>query len=275
MNKLSSDITEFMPTIALKLKEKAPMRLKDFLKITDPKALAKFLTDNASVIEGISSPEALQGVINGIVNLASRPKIIEKVKNGNSLAKYIIDYVSSMSVKNARVTNEKNKNDSADIHVMIGDKDIGLSVKDDAINGKGHSLRDVSLLKQISDNPEYDVLFNCISYDKFVKALASSDPKLATSSKCVNTKQYFEWIGKQKTAEMEKAINANKTVYSQLLTYTFNLDNPDTLILSQSGVYTNDGKDETHASYTLILCKNLLEQNSKKITVKISASSAT
>lgn len=276
LNKLSSDITEFMPTIALKFREaNNESLLKKFLAIKEPEQLAKFLKDNISKIKGIAADEVLEGVINGILNLAKRPKIIEKVKNGSKLAEYVINYTKSMKVSNPRVTNEKMKNDSADFRVSLNGKDIGFSVKDDTINGKHHSLRDVSLLKQITDTPEYKALFTSISYDKYVKSLKKNDPKFSPSDGFVNTKNYFRWISQDRTKKMQDAINANKEVFSKFMTYTFNLDNPDTLILSQSGVYTNDGKDKTHASYTMIMCRDLLKKNSDRVEVEIYSTTET
>lgn len=245
-----------------------PAKVKQFLKIEDPKSLVDFIKKIKEDIKDIASSDDILSLINGIENNIKRPKIIEKVKNGMTMARFAADYVEGKDVSDAHITNEKAKVDSADFRVKINGKDFGFSVKDDKINGKGHSLRDFSLLKQVETNPEYKKIFNCMSFEKYLKAA-----KLNENDE-VNTKEYFNWIGNSCTNKLQKAIMQNKEVYASIFSYAFNLDNPDTLILSHSGVYTNNGESKDHASYKLIKCRNLLADNDPDLTVDIQNTNA-
>lgn len=260
LSTINSGITEFLPTLALACIQNNKLdiirKLQD-KNLTAEKIVA-ILDDNKEFIlkSGILKDESfLISLINGIANNKSNDIILDKIEHAVILVNNICQYINDLKIKTGKLNidkvkldNEKIKNsdDAADITTVINGKPLNFSVKDDKIDGSGHSIRDFSLLKRLELIPGLKNIYNAVSFDKFAKTI----PIDRIENETINKKEYYMWMVNN-TDKFEMAAKANKKIFAKVLQYVLNMSNTDTLILSLSGVHANVTDNKEYASYAL------------------------
>lgn len=260
LNKVSSDITEFSVAFALRLSEnggKNNPKVKQFLAIDDTQDYIDFVQSEFDYLKSVSTEASMNSLINGMVVNIDRPKIKKKVNDGIKLATYVIESLSTKDkISKTKVTNDKQKTDTADVETYVNGTRVGYSIKADVAEGKMHSLKDFSVFKFVNLYPEFSKLLYPISFDKFISYVNSNKESYTKDWNIVQltVNDYARWMATNDVVKkFSESMNDYKSIYAKMLKIVFNIDSVDTVILTLSGIDDQRSESGTQATISNVL----------------------